>query len=159
LFQVSLTLIARSFYEEKAGMVRGVLAKQIIEDANTNRSSVYRWLRANYTEVAKAIPVRGSWDALRRAAIEAEITTRKGIPTVAALRSAWLRVVADMERAGGRAVRNSGKAPTATSQPAAPSRRRAKRQPIATQIVGTPGSDDHDHEQPPKFTFHPTKLR
>jgi hypothetical protein len=68
-------------------MVRGVLAKRIIEDANTNRSGVYRWLRENYAEVAKAIPVRGSWDALRRAAIEAEITTRKGLPTVAALRA------------------------------------------------------------------------
>jgi hypothetical protein len=138
-------------------MVRGVLAKQIIEDANTNRSSVYRWLRENYTEVAKAIPVRGSWDALRRAAIEAEITTRKGLPTVAALRSAWLRVVADMERAGGQASRKRAKAPTATSQPATQSQRRAKGQPTRSQVVGTP--DPEDREPPPKFTFHPTRLR
>jgi hypothetical protein len=140
-------------------MVRGVLAKQIIEDANTNRSGVYRWLRENYAEVAKAIPVRGSWDALRRAAIEAEITTRKGLPTVAALRSAWLRVVADMERAGGHASRKSAKAPTGTSQPATQLGRRAKARPIDSPVVGAPGPDDHDHEPPPKFTFRPTKLR
>jgi hypothetical protein len=137
-------------------MVRGVLAKQIIKDANTNRSSVYRWLRENYTEVAKAIPVRGSWDALRRAAIEAEITTRKGLPTVAALRSAWLRVVADMERAGG--ARKSAKAPTAPPQPPTQSRRRTKAQPIDSHAAA-PEPEAHDQELPPKFTFHPTKLR
>ncbi len=140
-------------------MVRGVLAKQIIADANTRRSSVYRWLRENYIEIAKAIPVRGSWDALRRAAIEAEITTRRGPPTVAALRSAWLRVVADVERAGGHASRKSAKAPTATSQPATPSRRRTKAQPIDSHVAGAPEPDVHDQEPPPKFTFHPTKLR
>jgi hypothetical protein len=140
-------------------MVRGVLAKQIIEDANTNRSSVYRWLRENYTEVAKAIPVRGSWDALRRAAIEAEVTTRKGPPTVAALRSAWLRVVADVGRAGGHTSRKGAKAATGTSQPATLSRRRAKAQPVDTNVAGAPEPEVHDHELPPKFTFHPTKLR
>jgi hypothetical protein len=133
---------------EKAGMVRGVLAKQIIADANTSRSSVYRWLRENYTEVVKAIPVRGSWDALRRAAIEAEITTRKGPPTVAALRSAWLRVVADVERTEG--ARKGAKAPTVKSQPQ--SRRRDHAAPARDP-------EAHDQELPPKFTFHPTKLR
>jgi hypothetical protein len=144
---------------EKTGVVRSVLAKHIIDDANTNRSSVYRWLRENYTEVAKAIPVRGSWDALRRAAIEAEITTRKGLPTVAALRSAWLRVVADVERAKGHASRKSAKAPTGTSQPTTQSRRRTKTQPIDSHVSGAQEPEVHDHELPPKFTFHPTKLR
>jgi hypothetical protein len=140
-------------------MVRGVLAKQIIADANTNRSSVYRWLRENYTEVAKAIPVRGSWDALRRAAIEAEVTTRKGPPTVAALRSAWLRVVADVGRAGDHTAREGGKVPTSPSQRAARSRRRAKAQPIDSDAAGAPEPEVHDHELPPKFTFRPTRLR
>jgi hypothetical protein len=140
-------------------MVRGVLAKQIIADANTKRSDVYRWLRENYAEVAKAIPVRGSWDALRRAAIEADITTRTGLPTVAALRSAWLRVVADMERAGRHGSRKRVKAPTATSPPVTQSQCGAKVQPTDSRVVGTPEPDDQDHEPPPKFTFHPTKLR
>ena len=86
-------------------MARGDLARRIAEKAVGNRSDAYKWLRSHYDELASVVAVRGSWQALRDAAIEAGIEIGKGEnkapPTVAALRSAWRRVVADMNQADG----------------------------------------------------------
>jgi hypothetical protein len=81
-------------------MAGGELAKRITEMAIDNRSETYKWPRSNYAELSKVVAVRGSWLALRDTAIEAGIGIgrgeKKSPPTVAALRSAWKRVDADM---------------------------------------------------------------
>ena len=75
------------------------LARMIRETALANRSPVYKWLEAHHAEIVKAMGVRGFWNSLAAAATEAGVTITKAgkeaPPTVAALRSAWLRVVAD----------------------------------------------------------------
>jgi hypothetical protein len=82
-------------------MARGELARRVTERAKAGRSEVYKWLMANYADVAEAVAVRGGWEALKEEAIEAgiRIADRKAggktNPTVPSLRSAWTRVLTD----------------------------------------------------------------
>jgi hypothetical protein len=113
-------------------MARGELARRITEKALDNRSQTYKWLRSNYAELVNVVAVRGSWLALRDAAIEAGIGIgrgeKKSPPTVAALRSAWKRVDADMN-------------PARKPKPVAPSKQPAQeRMPLALQTPPLPDS-------------------
>jgi hypothetical protein len=107
-------------------MARGELARRVTERAQEGRSEIYKWLMANYADVAEAVAVRGSWEALKEEAIEAgiRIEDRKGggktNPTVPALRSAWTRVLADkgVVKTQKRKTTASVKSPPAITAPA-----------------------------------------
>jgi hypothetical protein len=111
---------------EKWLMARGELARRVTERVQEGRSEVYKWLLANYADVAKAVAIRGSWEALKEAATEAgvRIDDRKGggkaNPTVPALRSAWSRVLADKGVTKAQKPTRRAKVPVESALPATP---------------------------------------
>jgi hypothetical protein len=137
-------------------MAGASLAKRITEMAETNRSHAYRWLKANYAEIAQVIPVRGSWKAIRAAAIEAGVKVDvggvKADPTVQALRSAWRRVQAD--KAATKGDPGAKQAPHKPPKVTSPSRK-----PVDLPAL-TEASQPPSHDEPTEAELWPIpKIR
>jgi hypothetical protein len=117
------------------------LAKQLREKAEGSRSGLYRWIKANYAAINRANPPdrRKNWRALTEAATEAGIKNIAGsAPTVASVRSAFLRVQAEMERKPLPRTRKARTAPDVSLVDATP------------PVVSTPTSKPPEKSNPPR---------
>jgi hypothetical protein len=137
-------------------MARGKLAKRAIEEAHEKRSELYKWMRSMHADIANTVLVRGGWITLEAAAIEAGIQThpKNGQgpkpPSIAALRSTWRRVTADMQASSRKRSATRSKRPDASPPPVT-----APAPPARATVHGAPQAlptDDPD-ELPPDFPF------
>jgi hypothetical protein len=132
------------------------VSKLLAESMLQSRSELYRWLHANYAQIAPIIDAqrRPSWEALARTAGESGLPR----PTRQGVRKAWMRVKQDMDEAGGKpaTTRTHAKA-TAIAV--------TERQPapiVSSPAVSIlPGIDEQEtpDEPPSRHAFRPAKIR
>jgi hypothetical protein len=134
------------------------VGKLLAESMLQSRSELYRWLHANYAQIAPIIDAqrRPSWEALAKTAGESGLPR----PTRQGVRKAWMRLKQDMDEAGGK---------PSTTREHTKARGEAiaiaERQPapiVSSPAVSTlPGIDEQGppDEPPSRHAFRPAKIR
>lgn len=130
---------------------RGALAKRILEKAQNRRSPLYRWLRENYADIARAMSLpRPSWTALAETAAEAGQVDERGRPPNAnSVRAAWIRVCRDLGKPHGTRAPTNHEAAAAHPAP-------TKSAPETPALIDYAELNDGS---PTRHTFRPAKLK